>query len=72
MVNLIEQGNDLVIPSRFVPGGKMLGAGKIKEIVTRITPELRTIETKISSPNGSTLCPTTHSMLENEKCKSQE
>ena len=40
MVNLIEQGNDLVIPSRFVPGGKMLGAGKIKEIVTRIGSRL--------------------------------
>ena len=40
MVNLIEQGNDLVIPSRFVPGGKMLGAVKIKEIVTRIGSRL--------------------------------
>ena len=36
MIHLIEQGNDLVIPSRFMPGGKMLGAVKIKEIVTRI------------------------------------
>ena len=36
MVKLIEEGNDLVIPSRFIPGGKMIGAVKIKEIVTRI------------------------------------
>ena len=36
MVNLIDKGNDLIIPSRFVPGGKMLGAVKIKEIVTKI------------------------------------
>ena len=36
MINLIERGNDLVIPSRFISGGKMLGAVKIKEIVTRI------------------------------------
>ena len=36
MVNLIESGNDLVIPSRFIPGGKMLGAVKIKELVTKI------------------------------------
>jgi len=36
MINLIEQGNDLVIPSRFIAGGKMLGAVKIKEIVTRV------------------------------------
>ena len=36
MINLIELGNDVIIPSRFVPGGKMLGAVKIKEIITRI------------------------------------
>jgi len=36
MINLIERGNDLVIPSRFISGGKMLGAVKIKEIITRI------------------------------------
>jgi dolichol-phosphate mannosyltransferase len=36
MVDLIEEGNDLVIPSRFITGGKMLGAVKIKEIVTRV------------------------------------
>ena len=36
MIHLIEMGNDLVIPSRFIPGGKMLGAVKIKEIVTKI------------------------------------
>ena len=36
MTNLIELGNDLIIPTRFMPGGKMLGAVKIKEIVTKI------------------------------------
>ena len=36
MVDLIEKGNDLVIPSRFISGGKMLGAVKSKEMVTRI------------------------------------
>ena len=36
MTNLIELGNDLVIPTRFMPGGKMIGAAKIKEFVTRI------------------------------------
>ena len=40
MVNLIEEGNDLVIPSRFIIGGKMLGAVKIKEIVTRVGSNL--------------------------------
>ena len=35
MVDLIDKGNDLIIPSRFIPGGKMLGAVKIKEIVTK-------------------------------------
>ena len=34
MVNLIESGNDLVIPSRFISGGKMLGAKKIKKMIT--------------------------------------
>jgi len=34
MVNLIESGNDLVIPSRFIPGGNMLGAKKIKKMIT--------------------------------------
>ncbi len=34
MVKLIESGNSLVIPSRFVAGGKMLGAKKIKKIIT--------------------------------------
>jgi dolichol-phosphate mannosyltransferase len=34
MVNLIEQGYHLIIPSRFVPGGKMKGAKKIKKIFT--------------------------------------
>ena len=40
MVDLIEEGNDLVIPSRFIIGGKMLGAVKIKEIVTRVGSHL--------------------------------
>ena len=34
MINLIESGNDLVMPSRFVKDGKMLGAKKIKKMVT--------------------------------------
>ena len=34
MINLIERGNDLVIPSRFIPGGNMLGAKKIKKMIT--------------------------------------
>ena len=34
MINLIEGGNDLVMPSRFVKGGKMLGAKKMKKMVT--------------------------------------
>jgi len=36
MIKLIELGNDLVIPTRFMPGGKMIGAAKIKETLTRI------------------------------------
>ena len=36
MINLIERGNDLVIASRFVPGGNMLGAKKIKKVITVI------------------------------------
>ena len=40
MIDLIEEGNDLVIPSRFIIGGKMLGAVKIKEIVTRVGSHL--------------------------------
>ena len=36
MVNLIDKGNDLVIPSRFIPGGQMIGAKKIKKIITII------------------------------------
>ena len=36
MINLIERGNELVIPSRFIPGGKMLGAKKIKKMITLI------------------------------------
>ena len=34
MIKLIESGYDLVIPSRFIPGGKMLGAKKTKKIIT--------------------------------------
>jgi len=36
MINLVDQGNDLVIPSRFIEGGKMLGAKKMKKSVTVI------------------------------------
>ena len=36
MINLIESGNNLVLQSRFVPGGKMLGAKKIKKMITVI------------------------------------
>jgi len=36
MTKFIELGNDLVIPTRFMPGGKMIGAAKTKEIVTRV------------------------------------
>ena len=36
MVNLIERGYNLVIPSRFIPGGKMLGKKKIIKIITII------------------------------------
>jgi len=36
MVNLVDEGNDLIIPSRFIPGGKMIGAKKIKKAVTVI------------------------------------
>ena len=31
MIKLIEQGNDLVIPSRFISEGKMIGGNKIKK-----------------------------------------
>ena len=40
MTNLIQSGNDLVIPSRFISGGKMLGAVKIKEIITKVGSNL--------------------------------
>ena len=36
MINLIERGNDLVMASRFIPGGNMLGAKKIKKMITVI------------------------------------
>ena len=31
MIKLIEQGNDLVIPSRFISEGRMIGGKKIKK-----------------------------------------
>ncbi len=34
MTDLIEKGNDLVIPSRFIIGGEMIGAKKMKKAVT--------------------------------------
>ena len=34
MIQLVENGNDLVIPSRFIIGGKMLNAKKMKKAVT--------------------------------------
>ena len=34
MINLVYQGNDLIIPSRFIQGGKMIGATKIKKMLT--------------------------------------
>ena len=34
MTDLIEKGNDLIIPSRFVQGGEMIGAKKLKKAVT--------------------------------------
>ena len=36
MIKLIEQGYDLVIPSRFIRGGKMIGGKKIKKKITII------------------------------------
>ena len=36
MIKLIEQGNDLVIPSRFISEGKMIGGEKIKKKITII------------------------------------
>ncbi len=36
MLSLIDEGNDLVIPTRFIPGGNMIGAAKIKEAITRV------------------------------------
>ena len=35
MIKYIDSGNDLVIPSRFINGGKMIGAKPIKEFITR-------------------------------------
>ena len=34
MTDLVEKGNDLVIPSRFVTGGEMVGAKMIKKAIT--------------------------------------
>ena len=34
MINLIIRGNDLVIPSRFISGGKMIGNKKIKKMLS--------------------------------------
>ena len=34
MINLIVQGNNLVIPSRFISGGKMIGNKKMKKMLT--------------------------------------
>ena len=36
MVKLIEQGNELVVPSRFIPGGNILATNKIKKMITII------------------------------------
>ena len=34
MADLIKDGNDLIIPSRFISGGKMIGAKKMKKAIT--------------------------------------
>ncbi len=36
MIDLVDGGNELVIPSRFIPGGRMRGAKKIKKMMTII------------------------------------
>ena len=36
MIDLIDNGNELIIPSRFILGGKMQGAKKIKKMITII------------------------------------
>ncbi len=36
MIDLVDGGNELVIPSRFIPGGRMRGAKKIKKMITII------------------------------------
>jgi len=36
MIDLVDGGNELVIPSRFIPGGRMQGAKKIKKMITII------------------------------------
>jgi len=36
MIDLVDEGNDLIIPSRFIAGGKMIGAKKMKKAVTVI------------------------------------
>ena len=36
MIDLVNDGNELVIPSRFISGGRMHGAKKIKKMITII------------------------------------
>ncbi len=36
MIDLVNDGNELVIPSRFISGGRMQGAKKIKKMITII------------------------------------
>lgn len=36
MIDLIDSGNELIIPSRFIPDGRMQGAKKIKKMITII------------------------------------
>ena len=35
MIAYMDEGFDLIIPSRFIKGGKMIGAKPIKEFITR-------------------------------------
>ena len=36
MIDLVDGGNELILPSRFIPGGRMQGANKIKKTITII------------------------------------
>ena len=36
MIDLVDGGNELILPSRFIPGGRMQGAKKIKKMITII------------------------------------